>query len=147
MTQAKFSATQTMRKYIRHPASIPIEVRIRGQMTHDIHNTVNLGGGGLAFRSNRDFAQGEVVEIRIPFVQPPFEAEARVAWSKPHNNSFELGVEFLKHDDTYMMRMVEQICHIENYRKSVIRTEGRQLSTEDAAREWIARFAAKFPGS
>lgn len=135
-----------MRRYIRHPAGIPIEVKAQGEMTHGIHNIVNLGVGGLAFRCPRDFAQGEVVEIRIAFVQPPFDAEARVAWCKPHGSGFELGIEFLNREDAYMARMVEQVCHIENYQKTVSRTEGRQLSLEDAAREWISKYAAKFPG-
>lgn len=134
-----------MRRYIRHTACIPIEVKAKGEMTHDIHNTVNLGIGGLAFRCPRDFAQGEVVEIRIAFVQPPFDVEARVAWCKPHGDGFELGVEFLNRDDEYMARMVEQVCHIENYQKTVSRTEGRQLSLENAAREWISKYAAEFP--
>jgi hypothetical protein len=136
-----------MRRYIRHPAAIPIEVKIHGQMTYGIHITVNLGVGGLSFRCDRDFAQGEVVEIRIPFVQPPFAVEARVAWCKPHDGGFELGVEFLNQDEAFMARMVEQVCHIENYQKSVSRAEGRQLSPEEAAREWIGQNAAKSPGS
>ena len=135
-----------MRQYIRHPANIPIEVKARDQETHDTHNTVNLGAGGLAFRSDREFAQSEVVEIRISFVQPPFDVKARVAWCKPHGNGFELGVEFLNRDDAYMTRMVEQVCHIENYRKATLHAEGRQLSSEEAAREWIGKYAAGFPG-
>ena len=146
MTYTNFSGAQAMRRYVRHPADIPIEVKTRGQMTHGIHNTVNLGVGGLAFRCGRDFAQGEVVHIRIPFVQPPFDVEARVAWCKPHDGGFELGVEFLNRDDANMTRMVEQVCHIANYRNSIRRTEGRELSPEEAAREWISKYAAKFPG-
>jgi hypothetical protein len=41
--------------------------------------------------------------------------------------------------------MVEQLCHIEHYRKEVRDTEGRILDGEAAAREWISKFAAKFP--
>lgn len=136
-----------MRRYIRHPAGVPIEVRASGQPTHDVHHTVNLGIGGLAFRSEREFSQGERVGIRIPFVQPPFEVEARVAWCKPHGGGFELGVEFMNQDDAFMARMVEQICHIDNYRKAVSRAEGRELSADEAAREWISKYAAKFSGS
>lgn len=136
-----------MRRYIRHPAAIPIEVKIRGQSTQDVLETVNLGVGGLAFRCDRDFTQGEVVQIRIRFVQPPFDAEARVIWCKPLDSGFELGVEFLNRDDAFMARMVEQVCHIDNYRKSASRNQGRQLSQEEAAREWISKYAAKFPGA
>lgn len=135
-----------MRRYIRHPADIPIEVKVRGQMTHNIHNTVNLGIGGLAFCCDRNFAVGDVVEIRIPFVHPPFNVEARVSWCKARDSSFMLGVEFLNQDDAFMTRMVEQVCHIENYQKAVYRTERRQLSPEEAAREWISKYAAQFPG-
>ena len=146
MAHDNFSSAQAMRQYIRHPANIPIEVKAHDQVTYDINNTVNLGIGGMAFRSDYDFAQGAVVEIRIPFVQPPFEAKARVAWCKPHDDGFEYGVEFLNQEEAYMARMVEQVCHIENYQNAVSRTEGRQLSTEEAAQEWIAKFAAKLPG-
>lgn len=135
-----------MRRYIRHPAGIPIEVKTH-QQSHGTHKTVNLGVGGLAFRCDREFAHGEVVDIRIPFAHPPFDVEARVAWCKPHDDIFELGVEFLNKDDAYMARMVEQVCHIENYQKEILRAEGRQLSLEEAAQEWINKYAAKFPGS
>jgi hypothetical protein len=43
--------------------------------------------------------------------------------------------------------MVEQVCHIENYKKEIYRAEGRLLSSEQAAMEWIIRYASRFPGS
>jgi hypothetical protein len=54
-------------------------------------------------------------------------------------------VTFLDADDAFLARMVEQVCHIEDYRKSVQRLEGRALSPEAAALEWIAHHAAQFP--
>ncbi len=41
--------------------------------------------------------------------------------------------------------MVEQVCYIEDYRRFVLMHEGRELSQEDAASEWIAKYAAQFP--
>jgi hypothetical protein len=41
--------------------------------------------------------------------------------------------------------MVEQICHIERYRNDVAQREGRQLTAEEAALEWISRYASSFP--
>jgi hypothetical protein len=136
-----------MTRFIRHPAEITIEVKARGQSTHDTHNTVNLSIGGLAFRCDREFAPGDVVEIRVPFVRPPFEVEARVAWCKAREGHYEIGVEFLNPDDVFMTRMVEQVCQIENYKQDILRTEGRLLSPEEAATEWLFKYAAKFPGS
>jgi hypothetical protein len=41
--------------------------------------------------------------------------------------------------------MVDQLCHIEAYRKRVLAEQGRKLSSEAAAWEWVARYAAGFP--
>jgi PilZ domain len=147
MSHANSSSAQAMRQFIRHPADIPIEVGTHGQLTHAIHNTFNLSVGGLEFPCDREFEPGVVVEIRIPFVRPPFQAEARVAWCKAREGCFELGVEFLAQDDAFSARMVEQVCHIENYKKEIYRAEGRLLSSEQAAMEWIIRYASRFPGS
>jgi hypothetical protein len=136
-----------MSRYDRQPTEILIEVKARGQTTHDKHNTVNLSTGGLAFRCERKFEPGEIVGIRVPFVSPPFEAEARVAWCKAHENRYEIGVEFLNQDDAYMARMVEQVCLIENYKKEAYQAEGRTLSPEEAAVEWINKYASQFPDS
>ncbi len=139
-----------MTRFFRHPANIPIEVETHSQPSpapDKTHHTLNLSIKGLAFRCNQAFPPGELVGIKIPFVRPPFEAEARVIWCKPREGQFELGVEFLDQDDAFMARMVEQVCHIENYKKAVHRSEGRLLSSEEAANEWISKFASKFPCS
>lgn len=131
-----------MTRYDRQPVEILIEVKARGPTIRDTHNTVNLSTGGLAFRCNREIDPGKVVEIHIPF-----EIGARVAWCTAREGSFEIGVQFLDPDDVFMTRMVEQVCQIENYKQEILRTEGRLLSPEEAATEWISNYAAKFPGS
>lgn len=147
MPQAHFSSEHAMRRFLRHPADIPIEVKAHGQAAHDIQHTTNLSIGGLAFRCDREFSPGVLVDLCIPFVQPAFEVEAFVAWCRKSGDRFELGVEFLNQDDAFMARMVEQICQIETYQKEVYRAEGRLLTVEEAAAEWISKYAAKFPGS
>ncbi len=136
-----------MTRFIRHPAEIPIEVKVHGQSAYATHNAVNLSIGGLAFRCDRELEPGDIAEIRIPFVSPPFAAEARVAWCTARQGIFEIGVEFQDQDDAFTARMVEQVCHIENYKQEILLTEGRRLSSEEAAAEWIDKFAARFPGS
>jgi PilZ domain len=136
-----------IKRFIRHPADIPIGVKGHGHLAHNTHYAFNLSIRGLAFRCDREFARDDVVEIQITFVRPPFEVEARVIWCKARKEHFELGVEFLNEDDAFMARMVEQVCHIETYKKTIYSTEGRLLSPEDAAMEWISKFASGFPGS
>jgi len=134
-----------MRQFIRHPVDVPIEIGTDpSDPPHPAH-THDISVGGLAFRSDTAVAPGLHVEIRIPYVQPAFQAHARVAWCHPHEEGFELGVTFLDAEDAFLARMVEQVCHIEDYRKSEHRRTGRELSSEEAAVEWIASYAAQFP--
>ncbi len=68
-----------------------------------------------------------------------------MVWCRPAHACYELGIQFLAREDLFAARMVEQLCYIERYRREVLNTEGRELSSADAAREWIARFAEDFP--
>ena len=56
-----------------------------------------------------------------------------------------MGVELLEKEEAFRTRMIEQICHIEHYKNEVYKTEGRELSGEEAALEWINKFAHTFP--
>jgi hypothetical protein len=41
--------------------------------------------------------------------------------------------------------MLEQICHIELYKKELRKKKGRKVTGEEAAIEWITNYADKFP--
>ena len=49
--------------------------------------------------------------------------------------------------NTFRNRMEQQCNQIRQYRQSVLRESGRLLSPDEAALEWIERFAATFVGS
>jgi PilZ domain len=134
-----------MRHFIRHPADIPIEVSAGDQLVHATRHIHNVSLGGLAFQSDGELEPGIIVEVRIPFVRPMFETKARVVWCSAHEGGFELGVAFLDPEDAFRARMVEQVCHIENYKKVVYQAEGRLLTAEEAAMEWIGKYASQFP--
>jgi hypothetical protein len=132
-----------VRQFIRHATDVPIEVHLAGQLAQAY--THNVSHGGLAFQSSTDFEPGTLVDVRIPLVKPRFESRARVVWCVARQGAFDLGVEFLEVEDAFRARMVEQVCYIERYRQEVLRTEGRALSAQQAAMEWIGRYAADFP--
>ena len=137
-----------MRQFIRHPVDVPIELRADVAGAASEVYTQDISQGGLAVRSADAVEPGALLEVRIPYVQPPFEARARVAWCRRRpEGGHEVGVTFLDAEDAFLARMVEQVCYIEDYRKSIARLEGRTLSSEEAAHEWITKYAAKFPGS
>lgn len=127
---------------LRHPQRIPLDVApVPEAGPAEAHGE---GVALLAFRSETGRRPGMLLRIRFP-VSPAFETAARVRWCHPSGEGFEIGVCLLSTEDAYRARMVEQLCHIEAYRCHVAETEGRELQPEDAAREWIQRYAAEFP--
>ncbi|WP_158227108.1 PilZ domain-containing protein [Mangrovitalea sediminis] len=130
------------RAFIRHPVDIPIEVRRqRGRQSR--HGLRNLSAGGLAFSSNRPLTVDEDVVVRI-HIPDLLKIKGRVVWCEPNGTHYEVGLAFTSPAEAYKVRMVEQICRIEQYRRDVLRQEGRELSSEEAAAEWITRFADRY---
>ena len=135
-----------MRQFIRHPAEVPIQVQSGSAEEAVSHRTQNVSFGGLAFSSSATLEPGTLVTLRIPYLQPAFEAiSARVAWCDAEGARYVVGVQFADAEMAFRMRMVEQVCHIESYRQHIQQHEGRQLTPEQAAEEWISRYASSFP--
>jgi hypothetical protein len=134
------------RKYIRHPSSVPIHFHvIESGHIAEVSAARNVSRGGLSFQSDVPLPKGTRLNIEIPIDRPPFEARAVVVWSQIDDAYFTIGVEFEDESLVHSVRMVEQVCYIEHYRKFVAETEGRLLSSEDAAQEWVSLYAADFP--
>jgi hypothetical protein len=134
-----------MRTYIRHPSDIPIEV-VTDPAPEDRERTLNdVSFGGLSFSSKRWIPHDTVLVLRIPLIMPSFEVRSRVVWCRRDGDMHRIGVTFLEREDIFLVRMVEQICHIEHYKNEVIRKEGRTLTGQQAALEWIKRYATDFP--
>ena len=135
-----------MRSFIRHPSDIPIEYQADEEGPGvSVEHLTDISNGGLSFTSANELSPGTVLTIRISHVQPDFEARAQVVWCHPEGMHYAVGVAFVESGDLYRMRMVEQICHIEHYKAEVLAKEGRRLDGEQAAREWIEKFAHLFP--
>jgi len=134
-----------MRKYIRHPTDIPIEFDVEGAIAGSRECLQDVSFGGLSFTSKIRIQPGSKIIITIRFVEPPFESMAMVKWCRKYGGHYEIGMAFCDHEDAYRARMVEQICHIEHYKREALLKEGRRLSGEQAAKEWIKRFASTFP--
>lgn len=135
------------RRFIRHTVHVPLVVDRVGEADPLIEEGINVSHGGLAFLSTACPRVGEILRLRIPTVEPVFEADARVAWCRPESEKFLVGVQFLDSTAAFQSRMVQQVCSIENYRMEVQQRENRVLTTQDAAAEWIAKYAGRFPDS
>lgn len=131
-----------MRNYIRHPTSIPIHVTT-GQ---DIGNLElqNLSTGGLCFMTDKSVKIGSCIDFLIPVVKPDYVGKGVVVWRhKQAPRLFEVGLKFTSDDEFFRARMVEQVCQIEKYRHD-IEKDGRTLNSEEAALEWIEKYAKDF---
>ena len=133
-----------MRHFIRHPIHVPLEIAPVEALANGPATSRNISQGGLAFELDHALEPGSIAELRIACVKPPFLAQARVAWCVPSADGFELGVEFLHPDDENRARMVEQVCYIQAYWRRMQQTERPTLTFDEAAREWIARYASRF---
>jgi c-di-GMP-binding flagellar brake protein YcgR len=136
-----------MRKFIRHPASIPIEIAVdrdAEEAAASDANLTNISAGGLAFYLFEAVSLGSNLTISMPDIWPNYSASGTVVWCRESNAGFEAGVQFLESSEAFKARMVAQFCHIEDYRRDVHRSEGRNLTSDEAAREWIVQYAGEF---
>ena len=134
-----------MRRYIRHPSSIPITYHLENKSDAHEELVSNIGHGGLCFRSCEPVPVGSTIYLQIPVHEPAFDAVGTVVWCKDRGDHCEIGVEFDDSDMEFRVRMVEQVCYIEHYRQEVEHEEGRKLNSRDAALEWIRKFGDSFP--
>lgn len=134
---------EEIRRFIRHPSSVPIQVK-RGEEKKQVP-LKDISQGGLCFRSSTSMSTGNVVEVNIFTSKPTFTAKGIVSWSKPEGDEYLIGISFHSKAVRYALRMVEQICHIEDYKKRIKVKTGRQLTSDEAALEWIQKYAADFP--
>ena len=134
------------RQFIRHPSDIPISWRLGDVAQPGSEYLRNISEGGLAFVSQHAIPVDAIIEIHIPVRKPEVSIRGTVVWCRPADEGlFEVGVRFLDADMRFRMRMVEQICHIEHFKKELREKEGRELTGEEAALEWIHRYAKDFP--
>ncbi|WNO09838.1 PilZ domain-containing protein [Teredinibacter sp. KSP-S5-2] len=139
-----FEGRSIMRRYIRHPSGIPIRYCLE-ESEGKAERLKDVSRGGLCFNSECPLRAGAHIRIEIPVDTSDYRADGQVAWCHQEGDHYAVGVKFEDTSTQYSVRMVEQVCHIEDYRVNVLQHEGRDLTSEEAAREWVAKYAADFP--
>ncbi len=134
-----------MRQFIRHPADIPIEYHLEGKWSQSREPLNNISTGGLSFRSKHHLEVNSEISILIPCIKPALKVKGIVVRCHKRKSYYDVAIKFLDKDTESRVRNIEQICYIEKYRKDIFETEGRELSGEEAASEWIAKYAKDFP--
>lgn len=137
------SQHQQSRTFIRHPVDMPIDVEpLEGGCYRE--GLRNLSLGGVAFSAREPWTRQTRVRITITCCDPPATVVGQVAWCEPAGDHYEVGVSFLNPADAYRMRLIEQACHIQQYRLDQVVQHGRYLTLDEAAQEWIQQYAPYF---
>ncbi len=75
----------------------------------------------------------------MPLVIPVFREKGKVVWCAKRKDYYDVGVEYVDRDMKSHANIVEQVCDIEDYKHDVLKKEGRKLSGEEAAVEWLSK--------
>lgn len=133
-----------MRRFLRHPSDMPVELVLRKQAFLPRQRLNNISLGGVACNCSRHFRSGTAVEMRIPLLGDQARCPGVVAWCRKLANDYLVGIAFIDEDTLFRARMVEQVCQIEHYRHQRELELGQPLAIEAVASEWIAAHAADF---
>lgn len=135
-----------IRRYVRQVTGIPVEVSLdyRPDYRTDEDTITNISLGGLCFVASDRLDVDESIQVRVPLLNQESSIAGRVVWCEKSERGYEVGLEFDNPDEVERLKMIDQICQIEQFRQQVEQQDGRDLSSEEAAREWIRRYAGEF---
>lgn len=132
--------------FIKHPPDIPLDFSLEPSPPYVAAQMLNVHEGGMVFETRTSLPVGAKIHIKVNLRGSDVNLHGVVSHCILVGESHcDVGVQFEEDNEHYAMRMVEQACHIEHYRQVLSKTAGRELSEDEAAAEWIARFAEYFP--
>ena len=132
--------------FIHHPAEVPVKIAVSDNQfpLQSIDETACMG---VYIHTSTCYPVNSCVEVEINVQSPAFFAKGYISSSEPVKEGigYETGIVFDCPETAFAVRMIEQVCYIEQYRQKVSLTEGRELTIDSAATEWITQYAANFP--
>lgn len=136
--------SQDKRALYRLPSTLCVEITIVETGQVSATSLRNISPGGMRLASARPYARQELLEVGVPVVDPGFAAEAEVIWCRlADGGDFETGLRFADAFGRMAERIYGQLREIETFRQTVRDFEGRDLTSDEAAREWRRRFSGK----
>jgi hypothetical protein len=112
---------ESRRRFIRHPAEIPIKVwQVIDTDSPNTEYLHNIGLGGLAFESAIEWQVDTLIGIRITLDTLTFEYFGKVVWCRKREDHFYVGVKVAGDQETFTEDMVEEVCQVEIYRNILL---------------------------
>ena len=133
------------RQYTRHRISVPLTVRAASEGA-ELRSTVgDLSEGGLCFACSTPFETGASIEVSLPIADVRFTLIGTVTRSTPTDDGgYCVAIAFLHPEVSFRMKLAEQLLRIQELRKELARERGEDVTPEEAARQWVERYAAEF---
>ncbi|MDD5669114.1 MAG: PilZ domain-containing protein [Candidatus Omnitrophica bacterium] len=139
------------RRFIRHPLCYPLTYNVispgASKGRKEVRSkTINVGLGGLLFAAKHPAKTGDMIKIKMPFEDKVFIIDSKVVTctKNTETNLYNIGVSFYRFKDAYKVKLVEQIYLIAEYRDLRSIQLGKEISLEEASREWIRRYSERF---
>ena len=139
------------RRYIRHPVCFPLTYKVIEKGSHkesrEKHSTtINISQGGLLFSAARPVKPESSIVIKMPFQDKVFNVRAKVAHCTRSADTklYNIGVYFYRFTDAFKVKLIEQMYLISEFRDLWSMQLGREISLEEASREWIKRYSERF---
>jgi hypothetical protein len=135
-----------VQSFIHHPSAIPVKMEVSKDQ-FSLPSIDAASSTGVYIHTLTQYAINSCVEVEIDVRSPAFYARGYICSSDSLKEGigFQTGVVFDCPQTAFAVRMIEQVCYIEQYRQQVSLTEGRELTVDNAAVEWITQHAANFP--
>lgn len=129
------------RRFPRHPFSFPIQVAKKEEGVIVTHST-DVSMGGLCFYWNEPLEEGEEIDISIPIEKNTFMMDSKVAYACPdrmHTGRYRIGVSFRGENRNFRECLAKEALDFLDFYQKLTRRTGREISEEEAAREWFER--------
>lgn len=145
------SKNNERRRFIRHPMCFPLAFSvIKGTLGKNTKAkksaTKNISRGGLLFSSKEKVEPEALIQIRIPFQNKIFKVKAKVVRCDKSSDTslYDIGVKFSRPKEAFKVKLIEQMYLISEYRDLQSMQLGRELSLQEASREWIKKYSERF---
>ncbi|MCX5705989.1 MAG: PilZ domain-containing protein [Candidatus Omnitrophica bacterium] len=141
------------RKFIRHPLTFPLRYNILSDTKGVLlgkreakSTTINISIGGLLFSSRHALDKGVLIDLKMPFGDKVFKVKARVVHCVKNIDTkfFNVGVSFHRLRDAFKVKLIEQLYLISEYRDLRSVQLGREVTLEEASKDWIKRYSERF---
>lgn len=128
-----------MRDETRHPISFEITYTIEEEPSPHDDMVKNISEGGLCLLTREAIEVGSELEFTLTIGDKSYQLAGFSVWEKASseiNDVYEIGVQFDLDSQEVATTIVQLICNLHLYRKTIEIEEGRNITLHEAALEF-----------